>query len=31
MCILNIGGISNNFWDGNELIGFDTGPETPNG
>ena len=26
-CILNIGGVSNiTFWDGNELIGFDTGP-----
>ena len=26
-CILNIGGVSNiTFWDGNNLIGFDTGP-----
>ena len=26
-CILNIGGISNlSYWDGNNLIGFDTGP-----
>ncbi len=26
-CILNIGGVANiTFWDGNELIGFDTGP-----
>ena len=26
-CILNIGGVSNlTFWDGNKLIGFDTGP-----
>ena len=26
-CILNIGGVSNlTFWDGNTLIGFDTGP-----
>ncbi len=26
-CILNIGGVSNiTFWDGNQLIGFDTGP-----
>ena len=26
-CILNIGGVSNlTFWDGNKLLGFDTGP-----
>ena len=27
MCFINIGGISNiTYWDGEQLIGFDTGP-----